>query len=72
MIWGIVRWIIRLDPTWAAGAVLLAALPPATSCFVIATEYDILVAETSGAIWMSTVLSTVTVVTVLFFMGVPP
>lgn len=70
--WGIVRWVIRLDPVWAAAAVLLAALPPATSCFVIAKEYDILVAETSGAIWLSTVLSVVSVVTVLFFMGIRP
>ncbi|HXZ02892.1 MAG TPA: AEC family transporter [Stellaceae bacterium] len=70
--WGIVRWVIRLDPTWAAAAMLLSALPPATSCFVIAKQYDILVAETSGAIWLSTVLSIVSVVAVLFFMGIRP
>lgn len=70
--WGIVRWVIRLDPTWAAAAVLLAALPPATSCFVIAKEYDVLVAETSGTIWLSTVLGVISIVAVLFFMDIRP
>jgi predicted permease len=48
------------------------ALPPATSRFVIAKEHKILIAETSGAIWLSTVLGIVAVVTVLLFMGIRP
>ena len=66
--WVIVTWVIEMDPIWSAAAILLAALPSAASCFVIARQHGILVAETSGTIWLSTVLSAGTVVVVLSLM----
>jgi predicted permease len=66
--WVIVTKVVVMDPMWSAAAVLLAALPSAVSCFVIAKQHGILVVETSGTIWLSTVLSSVTVLTVLALM----
>lgn len=69
LVWAIVHWAIPLEPTMAAAAILLAALPSATSCFTIAKEHDILVAETAGTVWLSTLLSIASIVTVLFLYG---
>ena len=66
--WVIVTKVVVMDPIWSAAAVLLAALPSAVSCFVIAKQHNILVAETSGTIWLTTVFSSVTVLTVLVVM----
>jgi malonate transporter and related proteins len=68
--WGVIRWVTDLDSTWKAAALLLSALPPATSCFVVAKQYNVLVAETSGVIWLCTALSVFSVVAILFFWGV--
>lgn len=67
--WVIVRWIIPLEPTSASAAILLAALPTATSCFVVAKNFDILVTETSTTIGLSTALSGIPIVFVLFATG---
>jgi malonate transporter and related proteins len=66
--WIVVTWVVEMDPTWSAAAILLAALPTATSCFVIAKQHGILVAESSGTIWLSTVLSAGTILVVLSLM----
>lgn len=66
--WIVVTWVVEMDPTWSAAAILLAALPPAASCFVIARQHGILVTETSGTIWLSTVLSAGTILVVLSLM----
>jgi len=66
--WIIVTKVVVMAPMWSAAAVLLAALPSAVSCFVIAKQHGILVVETSGTIWLSTVLSSVTILTVLALM----
>lgn len=66
--WVIVTKVIVMDPMWSAAAVLLAALPSAVSCFVIAKQHEILVVETSGTIWLSTVFSSGTVLIVLALM----
>lgn len=55
--WGVVTWVVEMDRMWSAAAILLAALPSAASCFIIARQHNILVSETSGTIWLSTVLS---------------
>ncbi len=70
--WGVIRWVTDLDSTSKAAALLLSALPPATSCFVVAKQYNVLVAETSGMTWLSTALSVFSVVTILFFWGAHP
>jgi len=66
--WIIVTKVVALPPMWSAAAVLLAALPSAVSCFVIARQHGVLVAETSGTIWLSTVLSSGTVMAVLMLL----
>lgn len=66
--WVIVTWVVKMDPKWSAATILLAALPSAASCFVIARQHGMLVAETSGTIWLSTVLSAGTVLVVLSLM----
>ena len=66
--WLIVTRVVAMDPIWSAATILLAALPSAASCFVIARQHGILVAETSGTIWLSTVLSAGTVLVVLSLM----
>lgn len=67
--WIIVTQVMVLEPLWSAAALLLAALPSAVSCFVIARQHGILVVETSGTIWLSTVCSSVTLLCVLALIG---
>jgi malonate transporter len=66
--WVIVTRVIVMSPVWSAAAVLLAALPSAVSCFIIARQHGILVVETSGTIWLSTVFSSGTVLVLLALM----
>ncbi len=63
--WVLVVTVFQLDPFWAKATVLLAALPTATSCFVIAQQHDVIAAESSGTAWLSTLLSIVSVSAVL-------
>jgi malonate transporter len=66
--WLIVTKVVHMEPLWSYAAILLAALPSATSCFVIAKQHGVLVAETSGTIWLSTVLSAGTLFILLSLM----
>lgn len=62
-----------LDPFWTASAVILAALPTAALCFVLAQQYKIYVERASAAILVSTVLSAVTISALMIRYGsVPP
>lgn len=54
------------DPTWVATAVLMAALPPALSVFVLARQYDAWVQPASGAVMLGTLTSVVTLTTVMW------
>lgn len=67
--WVVVTKVVVMDPVWSAAAILLAALPSAVSCFVIAKQHGILVVETSGTIWLTTVLSSGTIMAVLALMN---
>ena len=67
--WVVVSKVVVMDPVWSAAAILLAALPSAVSCFVIAKQHGILVVETSGTIWLTTVLSSGTIMAVLALMN---
>jgi len=67
--WLLIRWFFELEPMWAAATILLSALPPATTCFVIAQRHQVLVSETSGTIWMSTLISIITVSVLLAVLG---
>ena len=50
-----------MDDMWMKSALLLAALPSAANCFVLAREYDRFVAGASATILLSTVASVFTV-----------
>ena len=50
-----------MDTMWTKSALLLAALPSAANCFVLAKEYDRFVAGASATILLSTILSVGTV-----------
>ncbi len=50
-----------MDGMWAKSALLLAALPSAANCFVLARDYDRFVAGASATILLSTIASVFTV-----------
>ncbi|MBL0929609.1 MAG: AEC family transporter [Alphaproteobacteria bacterium] len=53
--------VFGLDPFLTAAAVILASLPSAALCFVLAQQYKLYVERASAAILVSTVLSVVTI-----------
>lgn len=57
--WWLAFGIMTMDPTWAAAAVVQAALPTGALVFVLAQQYGIFVQRTTAAIMLSTVLSVV-------------
>lgn len=58
------------DPTWVATAILMAALPPALSVFVLARQYNTWVQPASGAVMLGTLISVVTLTTVLWLVQI--
>jgi len=52
---------------WAATAVLMAALPPALSVFVIARQHDTWVEPASVAVLIGTFASVITLTSVMWF-----
>ena len=54
------------DPRWVQTAVLMAALPPALSVFVLARQYEAWVEPASGSVLLGTLLSVVTLTTVMW------
>ncbi|MEM8552996.1 MAG: AEC family transporter [Pseudomonadota bacterium] len=54
------------DPLWVTTAVLMAALPPATNVFVLATQYNRFVEGASNAVLVGTAASALTVTAILF------
>ncbi|MGD9536111.1 MAG: AEC family transporter [Alphaproteobacteria bacterium] len=57
LVWVLVVWVIPLDPTLAAVAILMAATPIGAGTFVLAERYGIDADETSTAIVVTTALS---------------
>lgn len=55
--WALIATLFPLDRFWTGAALLLAALPTGALTFVVATQYDIYVEETSQAILLSTIAS---------------
>jgi malonate transporter and related proteins len=53
--------LFDVEPFWAIAALLGAALPIAANVFIVARQYDVYVARSSGAILVSTAVSMVTV-----------
>ena len=57
---------VTVDPLWLTAAVLMAALPPATNVFVLATQYGRFVEGASNAVLVGTAISAFTVTGVLY------
>ncbi len=69
--WGLLQFFPAMDPMWAKSALLLAALPSAANCFVLAQDYDSFIEGASATILLSTLLSvgSVSVLVVVLGMG---
>ena len=59
--WVMVTYVLDVDPHWADGAVILAALPVGAVAFVVAQQYDCYTRRTSSAIVLTTLLSVLTI-----------
>lgn len=57
------------SPDWIATAVLMASLPPAANCFVLASQYGVYIERASSAILVGTVVSVFTVTGVLYLIA---
>lgn len=68
--WMLAVHVFVLDPRWTAIVVVLAALPPATTVFVIAQRYELHMLETASTMLVSTVASVATISLVLYLLGV--
>lgn len=66
LIFIVLSWVGGIDPLWTSTAVLMAALPPATNCFVLASQYGVYIERASSAVLIGTVVSVVTVTTLLY------
>lgn len=62
----LLTFIGGVEPLWIAAAILLAALPPATNVYVLATQYGTYVERASNAVLIGTALSVATVTGLLF------
>lgn len=60
LVWGLVLWVLPLEPMWAALAVLMAGTPIGAGSFVLAERYGVDADETSTAIVVTTALSVLT------------
>ena len=65
--------IFGLDAYWRGAAVILAALPTAALCFVLAQQYKQFVERASATILISTVLSPIVLsILMILFEGIRP
>ncbi len=62
----VLSWAGDFDPVWVYTAVLLAALPTATSVYVLAQQYGIWIERASASVLVTTVCSIVTVSGLLY------
>jgi predicted permease len=53
----LVTFVIGMPPLWAFVAVMMAALPNAATCYVLAQQFEIHVQEVAAAVVLSTVLA---------------
>ena len=67
--WWLILGFFPLDPYWAAGAIILSALPTGTLTFVVAQQYGVYVERTSGVILISTIVSVITLSLVMALYG---
>jgi hypothetical protein len=67
--WLLIVTLFPLDARWTAIAVLLAALPPATTVFVIAQRYGVHLHQTASTMLVSTVASVASTAVVLLWLS---
>ncbi|MBM3601547.1 MAG: AEC family transporter [Alphaproteobacteria bacterium] len=67
--WWLAFHVLRLEPFWAASAVVMAALPTGATAFVIAQRYGAYVGEATAVTLITTVLSFFTVSALLVWFG---
>jgi predicted permease len=67
--WALVKLFFPMEPFWEMATVLLAAMPAAALCTVLAQRYRIYVDESAQAVFVSTILSLATLSVVLAFYG---
>lgn len=67
---GLLMVVPAMEPMWAKSALLLAALPSAANCFVLARDYGRFVEGASGTILLSTLASVVTVSVLVVALGI--
>lgn len=54
------------SPVWSETALLMASLPPALNCFILARQYHVYIEEASAAVLIGTLSSVVTVTGMLY------
>jgi len=57
------------SPTWVETAVLMASLPPAANCFVLASQYRVYMERASSAVLLGTAASVATVTLTLYLIA---
>ena len=67
--WGLLQFFPGMEPMWAKSALLLAALPSAANCFVLAQEYDSFIEGASATILLSTLASVASVSVLVVVLG---
>jgi predicted permease len=66
LVWLVLGLIGSFDPIWVQTAVLMAALPPALSVFVVARQYNTYVERASSIVLVGTVLSVITLTSFVY------
>jgi predicted permease len=68
--WFLIDQFFTLDPVWSAITIILAGLPPATTCFVIAQRYNVSVSETASMTVLSTLYSVISISLILIMLSI--
>lgn len=61
MVYALLTYVVTVDPTWRAIAVLCAAMPMGANVYLIAARYDVYVVRASAGVLLSTLISVLTV-----------
>lgn len=67
--WLLIVNVFELNDQWAAMTIIMAGLPPAATCFVIAQRYHVCESETSSLTILSTLYSMVSISVILIMLG---
>lgn len=70
VVWGLATWVFAVEPLWAAVAVVMAALPAGLNVYLFAQRYQLTVATATTTVFLSTMLSMVSLSVLLFMLEV--